>query len=140
VIPLRVSIFQTVAKVRTNGGWEDFLQFISWWPVLVAAVGLILLIWVILHFVSRVNEDVDPAEADREMLMALTELRYDGDLSESEIRSIKGQLISRLNEGHKPQKTRGKSAKTATGLPDLPDSETTDFQQAETTDPNQATE
>jgi hypothetical protein len=128
------------ARSRTNGGWEDFLQFVSWWPVVVAAVGLILLIWGILHFVSRANEDVDPAEADRQMLLAMNELRREGDLSESEFRSIKGQLVSRFNEGVKPQKTAGKPAKTAEGLPDVLVAEITDLKQQEHTQPEQQTE
>ena len=137
---MRVLIFQMAARSRTNGGWEDFLQFVSWWPVVVAAVGLILLIWGILHFVSRANEDVDPAEADRQMLLAMNELRREGDLSESEFRSIKGQLVSRFNEGVKPQKTAGKSAKTAEGLPDVLVAEITDLKQQEHTQPEQQTE
>jgi hypothetical protein len=140
MIPLRFVIFQMAVRNRTNGGWEEFLQFVSWWPVMVAAVALILLIWAILHFVARANEGVDPAEADRQMLLAMNELRREGDLSESEFRSIKGQLVSRFNEGAKPQKTAGKSAKTAEWLPELLVSEITDLKQPEVTEPEQQTE
>lgn len=140
MIPLRFVILQMVARSRTNGGWEEFLQFVSWWPVLVAAVGLILLIWAILHFVARANEGVDPAEADRQMLLAMNELRREGDLSESEFRSIKGQLVSRFNEGVKPQKAVAKSAKIAAVIPDPPISESDDLKESEVTETEQKTE
>lgn len=58
---------------------------------------MVVVIWAIIRLVSRVNEDVDPAEADREMLQALNDLRREGDLTEDEFRSIKGQITGRLN-------------------------------------------
>ncbi len=78
--------------------WEMLdLQDIGWVELLGAAAFLVVLIWAILRFVSRVNEDVDPAEADREMLQALMDLRREGQVSEDEFRSIKGQIVGRLN-------------------------------------------
>jgi hypothetical protein len=73
------------------------LPDISWLELLGAAGCLVVVIWSILRFVSRVNEDVDPAEADKEMLQALIDLRREGQVSEDEFRSIKGQIVSRLN-------------------------------------------
>ncbi len=35
---------------------------------------------VIIRLVARVNEDTDPAEADRQMLLAINELHREGDL------------------------------------------------------------
>lgn len=78
--------------------WEMLdLQDIGWIELLGAAALMVVLIWAILRFVSRVNEDVDPAEADREMLQALMDLRREGQVSEDEFRSIKGHLVGRLN-------------------------------------------
>ncbi|MCA9012157.1 MAG: hypothetical protein KDB01_20535, partial [Planctomycetaceae bacterium] len=76
---------------RTND-WLDLLQLpnFTWWQFLFAAACLIVLIWSIVRFVSRVHEDVDPAESDQEMLKAISELRRQGDLTEDEYRSIKG--------------------------------------------------
>lgn len=79
--------------------WMKLLQLpnVSWWQFLVAAACLVVVIWVILRLVARVNEDVDPAEADREMLHALNELYREGDLTEDEFRSIKSQIVGRLS-------------------------------------------
>ena len=53
--------------------YDPFQSLESWLPLLIAAVVLIVLIWAILKFLSKMHEDVDPAEADREMLQALRE-------------------------------------------------------------------
>jgi hypothetical protein len=86
-----------VAK-RTND-WLNLLQLpdFTWWQFLFAAACLVVLIWSIVRFVSRVHEDVDPAECDQDMLNAISELRRQGDLSEDEYRSIKGQLMARMS-------------------------------------------
>lgn len=98
----------------------DPLQSLSAWaPLLIAAIILILLIWAILHFLSKMNEDVDPADADRQMLQALRDLRREGDLSEDEFRSIRGKLATRLNTLQSgelaPEKSLEKSAENAAG-------------------------
>ena len=85
---------------RTND-WLGLLQLpnFTWWQFLFAAASLVVLIWSIVRFVSRVHEDVDPAESDQEMLKAVGELRRQGDLTEDEYRSIKGQLLARMSTG-----------------------------------------
>jgi len=86
-----------VAK-RTND-WLDLLQLpdFTWWQFLFAAACLVVLIWQIARFISRVHEDVDPAESDQDMLNAISELRREGDLTEDEYRSIKRQLMGRMS-------------------------------------------
>jgi len=97
-----------VAK-RTND-WLDVLQLpdFNWWQFLFAAACLVVLIWQIARFISRVHEDVDPAESDQDMLNAISELRREGDLTEDEYRSIKSQLMGRMSSGfsNKPKETR----------------------------------
>lgn len=97
--------------------YDSFQSLESWLPLLIAAVVLIVLIWAILKFLSKMHEDVDPAEADREMLQALRDLRREGDLTEDEFRSIRGKLSNRLNTlptaDQPAEKTRGKSAENA---------------------------
>lgn len=95
--------------------WWKLLQLpdLSWLPLLIAAACVIVVVWAIVRLVSRVNEDVDPAEADREMLLALNDLRREGDLTEDEFRSIKGQITGRLQATWNDKKTQGISAKTA---------------------------
>ena len=97
-----------VAK-RTND-WLDLLQLpdFNWWQFLFAAACLVVLIWSIVRFISRVNEDVDPAESDQDMLSAISELRAEGDLTEDEYRSIKSQLMGRMKSAFpgKPEVTR----------------------------------
>ncbi len=79
--------------------WFKLLQLpnVSWLQFLVATVSLVVVVWGIVRLVSRVNEDVDPAEADREMLQALLDLRRGGDLTEDEFRLIKRQITTRLS-------------------------------------------
>ena len=86
-----------VAK-RTNG-WLDLLQLpdFTWLQFLFAAACLVVLIWSIVRFISRVHEDLDPAESDQDMLNAISELRREGDLTEDEYRSIKSQLLGRMS-------------------------------------------
>lgn len=83
---------------RTND-WLDLLHLpeFNWWQFLFAAACLVVLIWSIVRVVSRVHEDVDPAETDQDMLNAISELRREGDLTEDEYRSIKSQLMGRMS-------------------------------------------
>ena len=98
--------------------WWKLLQLpdVSWLPLLIAATCMIVVVWVVVHLVSRVNEDVDPAEADREMLQALNDLRREGDLTEDEFRSIKGQITGRLQATWSDKKSHGTAAKTAAAM------------------------
>ncbi len=64
----------------------------------IVLIALIIFIWLVARLVTRVTEDSDPAETDRQMLTAINELHRKGDLSLEEFRSIKGQLIGRLRE------------------------------------------
>ncbi len=99
--------------------WAKLLQLpnVTWFQFMVAAACLVVLIWAVLRLVARVNEDVDPAEADREMLLALNDLRRQGDLTDDEFRSIKGQIVGRLNVTLQPAGTTRPTAKIAnTGL------------------------
>ena len=91
--------------------WFKLLHLpdVGWWQFLAAAGCLVVLIWAIVRLIASVNEDVDPAEADREMLQAINDLRREGDLTEVEFRSIKGQLVTRLSTSFQvtPKKDRG---------------------------------
>ena len=95
--------------------WFKLLHLpdVSSWQFLAAAGCLVVLIWAIVRLVASVNEDVDPADADREMLQAINDLRREGDLTEVEFRSIKGQLMSRMSTSFQVTPKAGKAAKTA---------------------------
>lgn len=99
--------------------WMKLLQLpnVGWWQFLFASACLVVLIWAILRLIARVNEDVDPAEADREMLQRLNELRREGDLTEDEFRSIKSQIVGRLNASWNVSPKAAASAKNADPLP-----------------------
>ncbi len=95
--------------------WNELLQLPvkSWWGLLIALTLLVALIWWIIRLVARVNEDTDPAEADRQMLMAIHELHREGDLDNEEFRSIKSQIVERLtSDDSRPEESR-KAAKPA---------------------------
>ncbi len=74
----------------------------SWSVFTVVLVALIVFIWRIARLVSQVTEDSDPAETDRQMLTAISDLRRKGDLSPEEFRSIKSQLVERLRSHADP--------------------------------------
>ncbi len=85
----------------------------SWLLSLAGLVGLIVLIWLVVRLIARVNEDSDPAEADRDMLLTLDELRREGDLTQEEFRSIKSRLIQRMSTSDEPFSGKPHSANSA---------------------------
>lgn len=68
----------------------------SWWFFTVVLVLLVLFIWAVTRLTTARTEDIDPAEIDRQMLTAVSELRSRGELTNEEFRSIKGRLVERL--------------------------------------------
>ena len=106
-----------IVEKRTSD-WLDLLQLpdFTWWQFLFAAAGLVVLIWAIVRLISRVHEDVDPAESDQDMLSAISELRAEGDLTEDEYRSIKSQLMGRMKSAL-PGKTKETPANARAGKP-----------------------
>ena len=75
---------------------EGVTAALLWTAALVAA--LTLLVWAVVRVRSRFRDDDDPAAVDRAMLLGLGDLHRQGDLSESEYRSIKGQLLQRMDD------------------------------------------
>lgn len=69
----------------------------SWWFFMVVLVLLMVFIWAIARLTTRTTDDIDPAEIDRQMLSAVSELRSQGELSPEEFRSIKSRLVERLS-------------------------------------------
>jgi len=137
-----------VAK-RTNS-WLDLLQLpdFTWWQFLFATACLVVLIWSIVRFISRVHEDVDPAESDQDMLNAISELRREGDLTEDEYRSIKSQLMGRMgstfsskSKGTQPNAKLGEPTAAASTvlsqkpLSDAEKSEVLGFEESESIQP-----
>lgn len=68
----------------------------SWWFFTIVLVLLVLFIWAVTRLTTATTEDIDPAEIDRQMLTAVSELRSRGELTNEEFRSIKGRLVERL--------------------------------------------
>ncbi len=114
-----LAVSQALSLAKKADWWKLLQPMIGWWQVLAAGACLVVLVWGIFRLVSRANEDVDPAEADREMLEAINELRREGDLSESEFRTIKGQLVARLNSQWTSTPDTRKAAGSA-GSPETP--------------------
>lgn len=89
-------------------GWMNLLMFAgweipalelpvdSWWFFTIVLVLLVLFIWAVTRLTTSGTEDIDPAEIDRQMLTAVSELRSRGELTNEEFRSIKGRLVERL--------------------------------------------
>lgn len=72
------------------------LPVYSWWFFTIVLVLLVLFIWAVTRLTTATTEDIDPAEIDRQMLTAVSELRSRGELTNEEFRSIKGRLVERL--------------------------------------------
>lgn len=109
---------------RTND-WLDLLHLpeFNWWQFLFAAVCLVVLIWSIVRFISRVHEDVDPAETDQDMLNTISELRREGDLSEDEYRSIKSQLMGRMSNAISGKQSKPNQSTLPVSLTEVPGSQ-----------------
>ena len=97
-VEMRTDSENLVILAKRANDWYELLQLPEFasWQFLFAAACLVILIWSIVRVISRVNEDVDPAVSDQEMLVSISELRRVGDLTEDEYRSIKSQLVGRL--------------------------------------------
>lgn len=74
------------------------LPFDSWWLLGVVLVVLMLAIWLIARLTASLNDDIDPAEIDRQMLTTVSDLHRQGELSPGEYRSIKGRLVERMSD------------------------------------------
>ena len=70
----------------------------SWLVCAIALIILMFFIWAIARLTSSANEGIDPAEIDRQMLTAVTDLKSRGELTADEYRSIKGRLVNRLSD------------------------------------------
>lgn len=70
----------------------------SWWFFAVVLVVLIFFIWLVARLTATATDDMDPAEIDRQMLTAVSQLRSRGEITQEEFRSIKGQLVVRLSD------------------------------------------
>lgn len=82
-------------KLLDSSG-EDLAELFGWCAAFLAA--LVVLIWGIVRVRSLFRDDDDPAAVDHSMLLGLGDLHRQGDLSESEYRSIKSQLIQRMQD------------------------------------------
>lgn len=71
-------------------------DFSEWLPVLVGVLGAIVLIWVVIRVRTWWQGDEDPEAADEQMLFQLDDLHREGDLTHDEYRSIKSQIIKRM--------------------------------------------
>jgi len=75
---------------------ENFVTENWWWLLAVVLVVMVIVIWWIAQVTSSANDHVDPAELDRQMLTAVSDLHSQGELTHEEYRSIKGRLVGRL--------------------------------------------
>ncbi len=68
----------------------------TYWEWLVLIVVLILLVRLVIWIKASLREDDDPSSIDHQMLVEITELQRQGEITETEYRSIKGRLVDRL--------------------------------------------
>ena len=87
----------------------------NWWFVGIVLVLLMFSIWVVARLTTSVTDDIDPAEIDRQMLTAVSELHSQGELTQDEYRSIKGRLIERLHAEGSSADFEGSSRKMQDG-------------------------
>ncbi|MCA9059492.1 MAG: hypothetical protein KDA85_13385 [Planctomycetaceae bacterium] len=92
---------------------QSLLPLDSWWLMLSAGVCLVVVIWGVVRLVTQVNDDADPAETDRQMLLVISDLKREGDLSDHEYRSIKSQLVERIAKTDSRFPPESKAAESA---------------------------
>lgn len=68
----------------------------QWAGLLIALAVIFVLVVVSIRIRAWFREDADPRVAEQQMLSRIGDLRRQGDLTEAEYRSIKSQLIERL--------------------------------------------
>ncbi len=68
----------------------------TYWEWLVLIVVLIVLVRLVIWIKASLREDDDPSSIDHQMLVEITELQRQGEITETEYRSIKGRLVDRL--------------------------------------------
>ena len=84
-----------------NRGWQALVwrfldRSILQWILLILLISI--LTWLIFRVRSWFREDEDRAAEDHEMLLQFRDLRRQGDLSEAEYRSIKGQFLRQADK------------------------------------------
>ncbi len=68
----------------------------TFWEWLFLIVILIVLVRLIMWIKASLREDDDPSSLDHQMLVEITELQRQGEITETEYRSIKSRLVDRL--------------------------------------------
>ncbi len=70
----------------------------TFWTGLALLVLVIVLIRLIMWIKASLREDDDPSSIDHQMLVEITEMQRQGEITEAEYRSIKGRLVDRLKK------------------------------------------
>jgi len=86
------------------GGRDSvFLKIVdaTWWQWIVLAVVVVVLVRVVMWVRASLREDDDPSSVDNQMLVEITELERQGEITSTEYRSIKSRLVDRLKSGEK---------------------------------------
>ena len=96
---------------------RDSFELVSWltgfWPALAAGCVLLIVGWLLLRWVSGMLSDNDSEVSDRQMWSAIDGLRAEGELTDAELRLIRGRLAARLGDAVTTGLRPGKSAETA---------------------------
>ena len=79
-----------------SGSSRELLVVFGWMVALIVLISV--LIWLVVRVRTRFRGDEDLTAVDRSMLLQLGDLCRQGDLSESEYRSIKGRLVERIDK------------------------------------------
>lgn len=77
----------------------DATTLSDWIKLFVLAAGAA---WFVYWLRSRYLGDDDPAGCEHQLLAGLSDLRREGGLTEEEYRSIKGQLVKRIDGTERP--------------------------------------
>lgn len=71
---------------------------LEWFSFVCGLVLSLAVLWLAIRFFARMRDGDDPAVNDQQMLMQIGEMHRQGNLDETEYRSIKVSLADRLNE------------------------------------------
>lgn len=70
----------------------------EWFSFACGAIVVATVVWLAVRFFTRMRDGDDPAVTDQQMLTQIAEMHRQGNLEDTEYRSIKVRLVDRLKD------------------------------------------
>lgn len=95
---------------QTERQLENILAYSAY--ILLALVVILAMVWLIVRIRTWYLDREDDAAVDQLMLSEIRDLHRRGDLSEEEYRSIKSEIVQRLDDGERASQGTGPAEET----------------------------